>query len=111
MLCQNPPQNFSASIQQGSGGTENSWWILAEHVALTTSSSTIVVLTENWEWVLSLEYTQSTFIRNDVSIQTLSVLIQRRSHECNLLFQNQKTILSVSIKHGSGFTWIVRALD
>ena len=24
-----------------------------------------VVLTENWEWVLSLDYTKSTFIRND----------------------------------------------
>ena len=65
-----------------------------------------VVLTENWEWVLSLEYTQSIFIRNDVSIQSISVLSQRRSHECNLLFQNPQTILSVSIHHGSGISWI-----
>ena len=42
MLCQNPPQIFSASIHHGSGDTENLWWILAEHVALTTTSLNVV---------------------------------------------------------------------
>ena len=36
-----------------------------------------VVLTENWEWVLSLEYTQSTFIRNNVF--TLSSQSKKKS--------------------------------